>query len=485
MTMGRTFVAAIAALSLTACGGGGGSGSTPGGGSVSGGGGSGGGTGGGGTATTCSVSDRQQWVKSVVDEWYLFPNLVNNAVNRADYTTVQGYIDALVAPARAQNRDRFFTYITSKSEEEALINSGASAGFGVRLGYDTANNRVFVLEAFESGPGYSAGLDRGTELLAIGTTSSNLRTVSSLMSTGGPQAVVDALGPSDAGVTRVLQYRTAAGTTLERSIAKTVFALDPISDRYGVRIIDDGGKKVGYLNLRTFIVSDAAAQLRTAYQQFQQQGVTELIIDLRYNGGGLVDVAELMGDLMGRDKVGSVFSRTVLRDSKAARNTTELFETEPGSITPTKIAFIGRGGTASASELIANSMIPYLGNNTALIGANTYGKPVGQYGFDRDECDDRLRLVTFKTENRDGQGEYFSGLASVFPNTCRAEDDLAVQLGEPGEASIATALDFLAGRSCTAIAASGKQSAQSIGPGRELIQPASPTAAQHRIPGLF
>lgn len=481
MSLGRNLIAAIAATSLAACGGGGSS--NPGGG-VSGGGGSGGGGGGGGAAT-CSLSDRQDWSLGIINEWYLFPNLLDTSVNKANYSTVQDYIDALVAPARAQDRDRFFTYITSKSEEEALINSGSSAGFGIRLGYDSVNNRVFVLEAYENAPAFGAGMDRGTELLAIGTSSSNLQAVSTLMASGGPQAVINALGPSDPGVTRVIQFRTAAGTTVEQSIAKADYSLDPISDRYGVRIINDGGKKVGYLNLRTFIVSSAAGQLREAYGQFQTEGVTELIIDYRYNGGGLVEVAELMGDLMGGGNVGNVFSRTVLRDSKASENETELFQSEPNAIAPTKIAFIGRGGTASASELVANSMIPYLGNNTALIGANTFGKPVGQFGFDRDECDDRLRVVAFKTENANGQGEYFSGLASVFPNTCRAADDISVQLGDPAEASVATALDFLAGRTCTAIAESGKQGAQAVGPRRDLLQPAQPNAAQHRIPGLF
>ncbi len=129
-------------------------------------------------------------------------------------------------------------------------------------------------------------------------------------------------------------------------------------------------------------------------------------------------------------------------------------------------------------------MLPYLGNNVALIGANTFGKPVGQFGFDRAECDDRLRAVTFKTVNRDDQGEYFGGLADVVPNTCLANDDIFTQLGEPGEASIATALDFLAGRSCTAIAAEGVRTTQAAA-ARQLLQPDQPNAAQYQIPGLF
>ena len=482
MDLGRASLSAILAVSLAACGGGGGGGSQSGGEPVAGGGGGGGG--GGGTAA-CSVRDRQDWSFAALDEWYLFPDLIDRGLDPASYTTVQSYLDALVAPARAQGIDRGFTFITSIEEENALINSGASAGFGIRLGYDTVNDRVFVLEAYEDAPGLGAGIDRGTELLEIGTTSSNLQSVSSLMASGGPQAVINALGPSDPGVSRVIRFRTASNVTTESTVTKADFALDPVSDRYGAQIINDGGKKVGYLNLRTFIVGSAEQDLRDAYQLFQDEGVTELIIDFRYNGGGLVRIADLMGDLMNAGTVGQVWSKTILRDSKSAQNETTNIASQTEAITPTKIAFIGRGGTASASELVINSMLPYLENNVALIGTNTFGKPVGQFGFDRSECDDRLRAVTFKTVNANDEGEYFTGLASVMPNTCLASDDIFTPLGDPAEASIATALDFLADRSCTAISAEGLRTTQAAGAQQRLLQPDRPNAAQYQIPGLF
>lgn len=478
MHIGRTTLSTILAFSLAACGGGGSSS------------GSGGGSTGGTptpsptpTPTACSLSQRQQFVDDVLNEWYLFPDLLATGVNKSAHSDLQSYIDALVAPARAQSKDRFFTYITSIAEEEALI-SGSSAGFGIRLAYDTVNNRVFVVEAYENAPGLGAGIDRGTEILAIGTSSTTLQNVSSLMASGGPQAVIDALGPSDPGVSRTLQFRTVSGVTTETAVTKADYALDPISDRYGVRILDDAGKKVGYINLRTFIVANAADQLRDAFGQLRAQGVTELIIDLRYNGGGLVSVAEVFGDLMASGRVGQVFSNTVLRDSKSSQNETRIFQAEGNAIAPSKVAFIGRGGTASASELIINAMLPYLGTNMALVGANTYGKPVGQFGFDRAECDDRLRAVTFKTTNADDQGEYFTGLASVVPNTCQAGDDIFTELGDPAEASIAASLDFLAGRSCTAIAGGTSRTTQSV-QRREPLQPVRPNAAQFEIPGLF
>ena len=154
--------------------------------------------------------------------------------------------------------------------------------------------------------------------------------------------------------------------------------------------------------------------------------------------------------------------------------------------------------SASASELVANSLIPYLGNNLALVGANSFGKPVGQFGFDLAACDLRVRAVAFRTVNANGGGDYYTGLASVMPNTCRAGDDILRPLGDPREASIAAALDFLGGRACTpisggnsnSIAGSGTPEGQSAGatieaPEREMLQPKRPGPAQHEMPGLY
>ncbi len=491
MTLARSALSLVLAVQLAACGGGGGSSVPP--------------TSGGVTptptptppASTCGLTAQQNFADQVLNEWYLFPDLLAN-VNRASVTNIDDYLDARVAPARAQNRDRFFTFATSIAQENALINSGSSAGFGIRLSFDNANRRLFVIEAYEGASGFAAGLDRGSEITAVGTSAGTLQTVSSLFASGGSQAVSDALGPSTAGTTRVLRFVQPGGTTLERAITKTDFAIDPVSDRYGALILNDGARRVGYINLRTFIVADAANQLRTAYGQFAAQGVTNLILDFRYNGGGLVSVADTMGDLMGAGRVGQVWSRSVLRESKASLNETRLFRAEANAIAPTRVAVITSGSSASASELVANSLMPYLGNNIAVVGSNSFGKPVGQSGFDLAACDLRLRVVAAKTVNAAGQGEYFNGLASVVPNTCRAGDDIQRPLGDPREASIAAALDFLAGRACTPIsggttsdAFAGRLTqgqAERVGidlPDRLPLQPRRPTPAQHELPGLF
>lgn len=474
MSMGRTILSATLAISLAACGGGDNGSSSP----IGGGGSSSGGGGGGGSAT-CSLSARQDWARDVLNEWYLFPDLLNINVNKSQYTDVQSYIDALVAQAAAQNKDRGFTYLTSIQEENEAL-QGSRAGLGIRLTSDGVS-RLFAAEVYESGPAFGAGFDRGTEILSI-----NGQSVEALFQSGGTNAVLNALGPSDPGVRRDFSIRDTSGVTRNVSVTKADYTLDPISDRYGVVVLNDGTDNVGYINLRTFFSDDADTQLRAAFTELKAQGITKIILDLRYNGGGLVSVANTLGDLMAEGLEGQVFSKTVLRPSKSAENSTEFFQNTPEQIAVTKLAVIGTRSTASASELVTNSFIPYLGENLALVGSNTFGKPVGQFAFDRSACDDRLRAVTFKTVNANDQGEYFDGLASVVQRTCSASDNIFEPLGDPSEASISAALDFMAGRPCTAIAsASGVQRAQSSTPKRRLLMRDRPSEFERNNPGVY
>lgn len=439
----------------------------------------------------CSLRERQQWAAAQLNEWYLFPETLPAALDPAPFATVNAYVDALTATARGQAKDRYFTYVTSIAEENAFYSSGASAGFGVRLGYDSATRRVFVIEAFEGAPALAAGIDRGTEIVAIGDGAGNVRNVSDLFAAQGAAGVAGALEGSTIGTTRMVRIAAAPGGTRDVTLVSANYDITPVSTRYGYKIIDDGGRKVGYVNLRTFITT-ANDQLRSAFAAFRAAGITEVIVDVRYNGGGLVSTAELFSDLLGGGRSSNeVQAYTSFRASKASNNETRNFQPQAQSITPTRVAFIGTGGTASASEYVINAFVPYLHANAALVGSNTYGKPVGQIALDRAGCDDRLRVIAFALQNAARQGDYYTGLASKVEASCQASDDISRPLGDPAEGSTRAALDFLAGRGCTRIgatAALGGAEARTAGLAsreRALLGAARPNAAQREVPGLF
>ena len=431
---------------------------------------------------TCSLRSRQDWAAAAINEWYLFPETLPASLDPAPYASVSDYIDALTATARSQAKDRYFTYVTSIAEEDAYYASGSTAAFGIRLATDTAARSVTIADAYEGAPGLAAGMDRGTEILGLGPTPDSLTSVDQLLAAGG-NALTAAFGPSDAGVTRSFRIRDTAGTRIVTA-TKADFAIQPVSPRFGARVIEADGQRIGYINLRTFI-GPTEAQLRTAFAEFRGQGISRFIIDMRYNGGGLVAQAQTMVDLMGRDRLPQdVVNYITYRPSKSNNNQTRLFRAQAEAVAPARIAFIATGGTASASELVINSFIPFLKADAILVGANTFGKPVGQIAVDRAACDDRLRITAFETQNADRQGNYYRGLATTVGASCAAEDTLALPMGDPREGSTRVALDALAGRACTPIAVDSRALALR-GARRDPLLPDAPSVAQLDLPGTF
>ena len=136
-------------------------------------------------------------------------------------------------------------------------------------------------------------------------------------------------------------------------------------------------------------------------------------------------------------------------------------------------------------------MLPWLGADMTLVGSNTDGKPVGQIALDKAECDDRMRVVAFATGNASGQSDYYDGLAPKIANSCAANDDLGFPLGDPREASIRAAIDFLAGNACpTRIADASARTASrdrrfAVAAPPTMLVPDRPSAAQRELPGLF
>lgn len=398
---------------------------------------------------SCGVESQKQFVLSAAREWYLFPDLLPASIDPTNYATVTQFLDALTATARAQARDRFFSYATSIQAEQALLGSGETAGFGFSVLTRTATSQAFLAQVFEGSAAADAGLARGDELLAVGTSVATLQSVATLLAT--PDGLTTAFGPSTAGTARTLRWRNVAGATFEREVVKRTFTITPVPAAQ-VRLIARAGlAPVGHLTLRTFI-STSDAQLRAAFDTFRQNGVRDVIIDLRYNGGGLVSTAELLLNLLGGTRINEVSYATQLNAAKAGQAETIRFRQQSETIATLRIAFVTTGQSASASELVINSMAPYA--QVAVIGERSYGKPVGQFAFDVASCDFRLRLVTFRSVNRNGDGDYYAGLPSAAftaggDTSCAATDDLTRPPGDASEAMTAEALFWLNNDRCT------------------------------------
>lgn len=420
----------VACLAMAACGGGGGDGggnafaapAVP-------------------AASACGVAAEKSFVQRATSEWYLFLELLPVSVDPAAFASADDLLDALTATARAQGRDRFFSYITTISEEQQFFAEGRSVGFGFSTTVPGGTRQLFVTQVFDGSAAADAGFLRGDEILAIGADAAGLQSVTALLAQ--PDALSQALGPSQTGITRLFRMRTPAGQMVDRTVSKREFSLDPVPE---TRLIERPGlSPIGYVNLRTFI-GPADPLLREAFAGFAARGVQEVILDLRYNGGGAVATATLLADLLLAGQAGQVLVHTRLNRNKAANEETVNVQAEAQAIPAQRIAVLALGATASASELVISALAPYA--EVAIVGARTYGKPVGQYAFDLStSCDMRLRLVTFRTTNRDDYGDYYGGLpdtsAQVPDAFCEVADDLTRAQGDSAEALTGTAIRWL------------------------------------------
>src|SRR5512137_779586 len=265
----RHLAASALLVLLAGCGGGGGgnSGSTSGG---------GGGGGGGGTAT-CAESVRKQFVLDASREWYLFDTLLPATVDLGSFATAEALLDHLTATARAQGKDRYFSYLTTKSAENSLLGEGQFVGFGFRTRVDPVN-RPMILDVYESSPASEAAMQRGDEIVAVDSGSGYIP-VSQLLANGS--TITDALGPAQEGVRRGLRL-LRSGVTRDVSLVKRTVTIDPVPDGFGSQLLPLAGTPgVGYLHLRSYI-STADAQLGTAFATFRERGVRDFIVDLRY-----------------------------------------------------------------------------------------------------------------------------------------------------------------------------------------------------------
>jgi len=347
---------------------------------------------------------------------------------------------------RPDEFDRLFTHITTVAEDNQFFGPGQFVGYGFSFWLDETTMELWITQVFAGSPAKAAGFARGRRILTI-----DGRTIAEIEAAEG---VGEAFGESELGVTQQFTLQETGSPPFDTSATKALVTIDPVPQH---RIIDIGGRKIGYFEFRPFIDTSRAA-LQTVFANFAMAGVTDVIVDVRYNGGGLVDVAENFASLLaGPANVGNVQSFTRFNQANNGRDQPANFTPQANSIDLDSIVFITTGGSASATELVINSLNPYfgVGVGVALVGDRTFGKPVGQIG--KDYCEQRLRLVAFEVVNVNNEGGFFDGL----PVDCPADDEFAFAIGDELEDSLATALTLITTGACPIVGVRGGATLQS------------------------
>ncbi|MBX3607685.1 MAG: peptidase S41 [Piscinibacter sp.] len=400
----------LAAVLLAACGGGGGGTPAP--------------------AASCDLATQQDWLRSYMLDWYLWSGRAPNPAP-SGFDSLQTYFDALRFAGDATTRADVWSYYQDSASYNQFFAEGQTMGYGLFVNGNERQLPLRVRMVEPQGPAALAGLVRGDRIVSI----------DGVPDTELIQGDFRLLSPAQAGQQITVVAETAAGL---RSVVLTaaLYTLTPVPT---TRVLPLGdGRKAGYLALKDFIVQ-AQSPVEAAFADFRSQGATELIIDLRYNGGGRVSTANhLASQVVGAVRAGQLF--TELRYNAAHQNANNrfLFSAAPAPAFGRVVVLTG-SRTCSASELIVNGLAPHV--PVVTLGGTTCGKP---YGFNPvASCGNTFSVVNFQSYNAADFADYDDGLAP----TCPVAEDFTGTLGDPAETLTGAAVSYLETGACPVAAA--------------------------------
>ncbi len=420
-----------------------------------------------GEPTACSNDGQKQFVLDALYDWYLWNDMLPANINIANYATPEELVIEVTETYGPQDAlgnpiDRW-SYVGSLEADQQFFGEGQYEGFG--FSWREEGGEMRMTGVFAGSPADTAGIARGQTVLTL-----NGRTYASIVANEGIGAFFDD------NMTVAFEMLRLDTTTFTADVTKAIVTITPVPQW---RTIDlgPGVAPAGYMEFRTF-VSTADPVFDQVFAEFIAAGVRDVIIDLRYNGGGLVSTAELLGDYLGGfANDGLVFTNTEFNADRSAQYDESSYFSQLGnSLDTMRLIVIASRSTASASELVTNALIPYA--DVWIVGANTYGKPVGQVGIDF--CTDRiLRPTAFRTTNAFGDGDYFDGL----PVDCTAADVLEIPVGDDTDPNIVAATSIAATGACPVIVGPLGQQAPLIQP--EIRYPEARGNTARELAGAF
>ena len=417
-----------------------------------------------------TLADEKAWLRAWTDDLYLWYRDVaaRTDLDPTRYATAQDYFEVLKSPLlTASGREKDQLHLAYPTPVWEALARGISPGYGmgVILVSSSTPRKAMVAYVEPDTAAASAGVGRGAEILSVDGID---------VANGSDTATVDAgLFPTAAGAVHTFEILDR-GATVPRSITLTSAAVTMNPARHGV-LQSPGGRRVGYIRLDDFMTL-AEGQFADAVTALQAGQVEELVLDLRYSGGGYNLVASQVGYMIaGPSRTsGRFFEKVVFNDKYPDRNPVNAGgvlqpfhpyrhfsanpyarEVLPHFLSLRRVLVITGGETASASEALMNGLagidVPIV-----QIGGATRGRPHGSFAWDN--CDTTYLSIQYVVQNAKGFADYADGFVpggagpAAFPG-CAVPDDFLHELGDPAEARLAAALSYLDTGACPVLPA--------------------------------
>ncbi|PSL43694.1 peptidase S41-like protein [Chitinophaga niastensis] len=314
--------------------------------------------------------------------------------------------------------------------------------------------QLFVLYADKNGPAGRVGVSKGWEITSVNGTTSFTNTYASL------RYVYDAIFGSTSSVT--LGFRRPDSTLFTATLSPGPYNINPVlfDTVFTVKNQVGASQKVGYFSMYTFasVINDKGQPTNTktvldqTFSKFASQGIRNLIVDLRYNGGGSTNTAEYLDSAIapasaaGKTMYTYKYNDKLMATLNDNKLTTQVnFAAQTSGLLLDHVFFITSRNTASASELTLNNLKPYM--SVKLVGDTTYGKPVGFIDFNISAYQKTgakkyladLYAINFATHNAKGEGDYYTGI----PVDGLAVDYVDVPWGDKRDANLIQVFNYI------------------------------------------
>ncbi len=419
------------------------------------------------------------WLRSWTDETYLWNTEVTDR-NPATFNDRLQYFALLrttaVTPSGEDKDDFHFSQSTEAFLEQrnSAPRSGYGASFVVFSNTIPRDYRIRYTEPNSPASETVAGLVnfiRGARILEVDGVS--------VVNGGATQAELDTLNnglfPATAGESHTFLIQDV-GSPTERTVTlvSANIAPKPVNR---MSTIDTPTGKVGYILFNTFSPFSSEQDIAEAITAMQTEGVTDLVLDLRYNGGGLLAVAAQVSYMVAGDAQtnGKTFELLQFNDAAGSTNPVTGAFNQPipfyntglgfslangtplDSLDLPRVFILSTGRTCSASEAVINGLRG-IDVEIVLIGSITCGKPYGFYPTDN--CGETYYTIQFRGVNDKNFGDYSDGFVPMNSSFafgekvsgCVVPDDYSNELGDETEGLLAAALEYRASGTCPAVA---------------------------------
>ncbi len=380
---------------------------------------------------SCTQGNKNRFIYQVMHDSYLWAN----EVPELDYSSDEYNNSQKILTALKSSKDKF-SFIIDAETAQNFFEEGKNNDLGIGLTVaqlDATTHALVVKFVYPNSPADKQGVKRGDIIRLVENKAITKETFDEIVNILKNQKTIE------------FSFLQQNGTLLKKNITKNSYDIQTIL--YAKTLINsDKSKKVGYFVFQDFI-HNANAEIDNVFQTFKRNGVNELILDLRYNGGGAGNIANHLASLIGGVNTSEhIFNQVHFNETYSQYNDISYFEKQQtNALNLNRVFVITTEATCSSSELVINSLKASANNIEVIqIGEKTCGKPYGYLGSGK-FCDKALYAINIESKNGDGVGDYVNGLSP----TCQAQDNFFKSFGDSTEDSLAEALNYINTNRCT------------------------------------